>query len=191
MLSSYQKPYSKALGNDGVLVCHNNNEYHNKATEKADLFILNFITPSSIIDSQLLKQQEQQASTNREILHQIIYSVEFLAKEGVAFQGHRDNKVDYSDTSINRGNFIATLQLLSKSNTTLENHLLTCRYTSKTIQNVVIHIYACKLREKLTSQLQLNNMPFTIIADEVTDTYSNQEVLSVCVQFVDLYNHLK
>ena len=42
---------------------------------------------------------------------------------------------------------------------------------------MTINIYACKLREKLTSQLRLNNMPFTIIADEVTDTYSNQEVL--------------
>ena len=31
-------------------------------------------------------------------------------------------------------------------------------------------------------------MPFTIIADEVTDTYSNQEVLSVCIRFVDLCN---
>ena len=58
--------------------------------------------------------------------------------------------------------------------------------SSKTIQNEVIHIYACKLREKLTNQLKANSLPFTIIADEVTDYHANQEILSVCVRFVDL-----
>ena len=29
-------------------------------------------------------------------------------------------------------------------------------------------------------------MPFTIIADEVTDCHANQNILSVCIQFVDL-----
>ena len=64
VMSSYQKLYSKALGNDGVLVCHNNNEYHNKATEKADLFILNFTTPSSKIDSQLLIDKSRNFASN-------------------------------------------------------------------------------------------------------------------------------
>lgn len=42
------------------------------------------------------------------------------------------------------------------------------------------------MREKLTYELKANNLPFTIIADEVTDPHANQEILSVCVRFVDL-----
>ncbi len=116
-----------------------------------------------------------------------MYCVEFLAKQGLAFQGHREDKVDFSDTSVIRGNFVTALQFLGKSNpirATLQEHLHSCsknpKYTSKTIQNEIIHIYACKLRENLTSQLRSNNLPFTIIADEVTDRHANQEILSVC-----------
>ena len=54
------------------------------------------------------------------------------------------------------------------------------------MQNEIIHGYACNLCEKLTNELTANNLPFTIIADEVTDPHANQEILSVCVRFVDL-----
>jgi hypothetical protein len=142
---------------------------HHHATEKADLFRLNYTTPSSRVDSILLKQQKEQADKNREILRQIVLGVEFLAKQGLAFRGHREKKVDFSDYSVNRGNFVATMQLLGKSNAIVQEHLLSCSknamYTSKTIQNEIIHLYACKLREKLTSQLKDDSLPFTIIAD--------------------------
>ncbi len=190
VLSAYQRPYTKALGKDGILVCHERSLMHRHATESADLFRLSYDNPSTRVDSRLLKQQEQQAEKNREILRQIVYGVEYLAKQGLPFRGHREDKIDFSVSSVNRGNFIALMQLLGKSNTTLQEHLLHCpknaKYTSKTIQNEIIHIYACKLREKLTSKLKENDLPFTIIADEVTDHHANQEVLSVCLRFVDL-----
>ena len=37
------------------------------------------------------------------------------------------------------------------------------KYTSKTIQNQVIHVYACKIREGVTKQLQENHFPFTML----------------------------
>ena len=49
-----------------------------------------------------------------------------------------------------------------------------------------IHIYACKIRERLTKELRENALPFTVIADEITDPLANQEILSVCLRFVDL-----
>ena len=97
----------------------------------------------------------------------------------------------------NRGNFVATLQLMAKGHSLLNKHLLTAKgnaqYTSKIIQNEVIHVYACKIKEKLTKQLRENTLPFNIIADETTDPHSNQEILSVylgmltCLPFV---NHI-
>ena len=91
---------------------------------------------------------------------------------------------------INRGNFVAILQLMAKGNSVLQKHLSCAKrnatYTSKTIQNDLIHIYATQIKEKITGELRSQNLPFTIIADECTDRHSNQEILSVCLRFVSL-----
>ena len=60
-----------------------------------------------------------------------------------------------------------------------KNILAVQKYTSKTIQNGIMQ---CKLTRELRSQ----NLPLAIIADECTDSHSNQEILSVCVRFVNL-----
>ena len=79
---------------------------------------------------------------------------------------------------------------MAKGDSILLKHLLcakyNAKYTSKTIQNQVTHIYACKIRETLTEQLREGCLPFTIIADEATDPHSNHEILSVCLRYVDL-----
>ena len=98
------------------------------------------------VDSQLATSVANQAIENKQILRQINLAVEFPAKQGLAFRGHHDNHVDFSSYEINRGNFIALAQLLAKGNNPLQKHLLSssrqARYTSKTIQNDVIHVYA-------------------------------------------------
>ena len=190
VLSPYKTPYSKALGKDGILVCHDHALMHCRAAERADLFIRNYNNPDERIDARLMKEKDQQASENKHILRQIILAVEFLAKQALPFRGHRDDKVDFSIEDANRGNFIATLQLMAKGDSILHKHLLSAKrnakYTSKTIQNQVVHIYACKIREKLTASLRESKLPFTVIADETTDRYANTEILSVCLRFVDL-----
>ena len=40
------------------------------------------------------------------------------------------------------------------------------------------NVYASKIKE-------IKDLPFTIIADESTDPYSNQDILSLCLRFVD------
>ncbi|KAK3754906.1 hypothetical protein QZH41_003007 [Actinostola sp. cb2023] len=159
--------------------------------EQADLFKQTYAHPETArVDYQLTKMKAKQTDENKEILRQIVLAVEFLAKQGLAFRGHRDDKVDFSDFNTNRGNFIAILQLLAKGNGILQKHLLSskrhARYTSKTIQNEVIHVYASKIKERLTVHLRTKGLPFTIIADEGTDPHSNQEILAVCLRFVDL-----
>ena len=44
---------------------------------------------------------------------------------------------------------------------------------------------ATKIKERLTEELRTKDLPFTIIADECTDPHSNQEILSLCLRFVD------
>ena len=163
---------------------------HRHAAEQADLFMQNLHNPDVRVDSQLTKHQVQQTEENKVILRQDVLAVEFLAKQGLAFRGDRNDKVDFVCADVNRGNFIATLQLLGKENSVLQKHLLlaksNAKYASKIIQNEIIHIYACKIRERSTKQMGENVLPFTVIADEVTDPHANQEILSVCVRSVDL-----
>ncbi len=79
---------------------------------------------------------------------------------------------------------------MGKFSSTLHNHLLFAKrnalYTSKTIQNDIINVYACKIRESLTKNVREKNLPFTVIADEVSDPHANQKIISVCLRFVDL-----
>ena len=188
----YQKPFTKALGKDGVLVIHEGTVVHRHAMVQADLFKLSFEKADSRVDTMLLKHKDQQSLENKEILRQIILAVEFLAKQGLPLRGHRDDKVDFATEGSNRGNFIAALQLLAKGNSTLQKHLLFAKrnqkYTSKTIQNEIVHVYANKTRERLTAHLREEQLPFAIIADEATDPHANQEVLSLCLRFVDLHS---
>ena len=46
-------------------------------------------------------------------------------------------------------------------------------------------MYASKIKERLTAELRTKDLPFTIIADESTDPHSNQNILSLCLRFVD------
>ena len=83
MLSAYQKPYTKALGKDGILVSHDKSTMHQHAAQQADLFEQNFRNPAKKIDFQLMKQKVQQEEENKEILRHIVLAVEFLAKQGL------------------------------------------------------------------------------------------------------------
>ena len=75
---------------------------HCHATNQADLFLLSVRNPDSRIDVHLMAQSDQQVKENTEILWQIVIAVEFLAKQG--FRGHRDDKVDFTNKDMNRGN---------------------------------------------------------------------------------------
>ena len=119
---------------------------HKYATEQADLFKQTCKNPDRCrVDSQLATSIANQATKNKEILWQIVLAVEFLVKQSLAFRGHRDDRIDFSSYEINRGNFVALLQLLAKGNDYLQKHPLSssrqARYTSKTIHNDVIHVY--------------------------------------------------
>ena len=106
------------------------------------------------------------------------------------FRGHRDDKVDFLNEDSNRGNYVAALQFQAKSDSLLEKHLIStakrnAKYTSITIQNQITHI-TTKIREHLIKPVKEKSLPFTIIADETTDGFSNQEILTLCLRYVDV-----
>ena len=51
VLSSYQKPYTKALGKDGILLHHERTIMHQHAAEMVDMFKPSYSNPDTSVDS--------------------------------------------------------------------------------------------------------------------------------------------
>ena len=126
---------------------------------------------------------------NMNALRAIISTIILCGKQNIPLRGHRD---DSTGTASNKGNFHAILMLLGNSDKNLQEHLLTGRRnatsTSKTVQEEVIHITGEYIWVKVTRLIQKEDAFFSIIGNEVTDKYTNQEILSVCLTFLDLNN---
>ena len=159
--------------------------------EAAKIFLATYKHPEKRIDSQFSKQAEDNSETNKHILRTIFESILLCGRQGLALRGHRDDGT--ADPFTNRGNFLAILNHTAKHDQILRAHLQNGKrnqqYTSKTLQNEVIGVTGNCLREKLVHSLvstkDTDSKYFSVIADEVTDRYSNQEVLSLCLRFVD------
>lgn len=70
------------------------------------------------IDITLLKSANHQVAENREILKVIIDALLFTARQNIVLRGH-----DESNNSMNKGNFLELLKLLSKHHGPLNSHL--------------------------------------------------------------------
>ena len=104
-------------------------------------------------------------------LRAIISTIILCGKQNIPLRGHRDDSIG---TASNKGNFHAILMLLGNSDKNLQEHLLTGRRnatsTSKTVQEEVIRITGRYILAKVTQPIQ------------------REEILSVCLRFLDLNN---
>ena len=112
---------------------------------------------------------------NRRCLVAIIECLQFLARQGLAFQGSTEGE----------SNFLQLLQLRAKDRPELLVWLnrTADKYTSHEIQNELIAILASRVIQDLVSDIQ-KAIFFAIICDEYTDI-SNKEQLTICIRWVD------
>ena len=105
----------------------------------------------------------------------VIECLQYLARQGQAFQGHADDE----------SNFTQLLKLRGKDEPRLLEWLEKKRdkYTSHDIQNEVISIMANSVIRDLVSDIRQGGF-FSIICDEYTDM-SNKEQLTMCIRWVD------
>ena len=113
-----------------------------------------------------------------------------MGNRGLAFQGHRDDHVNWAeleeDSSLNQGNFIKLVHFWAETDHVLSSHLqnslANAWYTSKTIQNDLIELIGKCIRKDIIEEVKRSKY-YTIIADEVTDA-SNKEQLSIVLHYV-------
>ena len=112
---------------------------------------------------------------NRQCLITIIECLQFLARQGLAFQGNTEEE----------SNFLQLLKLRAKDRPELLVWLnrTADKYTSHEIQNELIAIIASRVIQDLVSDIQ-KAIFFAIICDEYTDI-SNKEQLTICIRWVD------
>ena len=124
----------------------------------------------------LSKEYEKEMAKNRKALLNILSSIRYLAKQGLALR-RKDGS----------GNFDQLLMLLSEvedgSNLSQWLKKKANRYTSLEVQNDTIKVMANHILRDVSSKLQSSSF-LTVMMDETTDI-SNQEQVTIVMRRID------
>ena len=159
---------------DGTIAFRNHEKSasHREAVE----VIVTLPATTRDIGEQLSQQHAAQKLKNRQALYQIISSIRFLGRQGLAVRGDGDE----SD-----GNFQQLLRMkAAEDDPNLAEWLQRKEnvYTSPAIQNEIIKIMGLQVLRDISADLQ--SSPFlTLMADETADS-SNQEQVSLTLRWV-------
>jgi hypothetical protein len=164
---------------------HCETRYHQKAFLVAEMFKTRFENPKQTLPNIVDKTKKDRDEKYAKILEYIARAVHFCGRQGIALRGHR---IDLADNDVNPGNFIALLEEFAEHDPLLKGHLenplqKNARYVNWKSQNELIEIIGKKIIQASIIE-EINKSGFHAVqADEVT--VSNNEILSICVRFVD------
>ena len=169
---------------------HAKNQYHLTSLARMSEFIERYKHPEVAVDTQLNKRLQHQMECNQKVIESLFKIIIFCGKQGLAYRGHRDDLINFSDLEVesshNEGNFIELVKFRAETDSNLHNHLQNApknaKYTSKTIQNQLIDIVAQQIRTEILSEVKEAKY-YSVIADEVCDI-SNEEQFSICLHYV-------
>ncbi|XP_056392625.1 zinc finger MYM-type protein 1-like [Hyla sarda] len=144
------------------------------------------------IDAQTISMMETDKKKWRDILHRLLDITLFLAKQNLAFRGHKED-----ESSLNKGNFLEMVEMLSKYDPVLKEHLIrlkqhTCHlnvsvsYLSPQTQNEFISVLANHLKEKIVTDIK-SALYFGIMFDSTPDV-SHTDQMSEVIRYVHMTN---
>ena len=134
----------------------------------------------TLIDHQLkeaVSAHNQKVKENREILRSFIKAACYLAKQELAFRE--------SDPSVNKGNYLELINVLSEDDYRLASHLESStvfKGTSNRIQNDLISSIATVIRKNIAKEVS-ETMFVSIDADETTDI-SRKAQFSIVLRYL-------
>lgn len=129
------------------------------------------------IDAQLLTQRSATQRQHRSMFMKLLYSVQFLARQGLSFRGHREDIEHFG------GNLYQSLLLQAKSSPEMIPWLKQKEYISPEIVNEIITIMGRSVLRTILAKINAAFW-FSVIADEAADI-SNEEQMSVSIRWVD------
>ena len=154
------------------------------------------LTQGKAIDHVEQELIENEAKKWRQILYRLLDIIKFLAKQNLAFRGHRETLEESAE--INSGNFLELVKLLSKYDPVLREYVLrvmlgkphSLSYLSPQIQNEFVNCLGDLLRTKIIEQVK-NSKYYCIIFDSTPDI-SHKDQLSQVIRYVKMdYNDVE
>ena len=149
---------------------HEETESHKTAQQKLLVTRYALLNDKTII-SGLAMMERKHVEKNRKILSSIIDVILYLAKQGLAFRGHREFQ-GLGCPSVNEGNFLELIKLIAKNNTLLEQHLSkgdrNATYLSPGIQNELIQSLSNEILSLIKAEV-MDAKFYAIIADSTID----------------------
>lgn len=137
---------------------------------------------SGSVATQISSQYKNDVIRNREVLATHVQVILLCAQQDIALRGHREN-----DESMNKGNFLEILQLLKQKcpdyKVKSENLPNNAKYISHEIQNEILNVSGCLVRNVIANEICNPIEAFAIIADESKDK-GGIEQLSICLRYI-------
>lgn len=149
-------------------------DLYNFGKQRVDEGLNNALKVNNTVHNQKVKK-------NREILKRLIDVTCFLAKQELPFRGHNEK-----EGSVNRGNYIETLNLLKRWDPVLNQHLETAtvfKGTSSDIQNDLISVMSDIVNETIVKEIEKSNF-VAVLLDETSDVRSRSQ-LSTVLRYVN------
>lgn len=170
------KNWRHAMGKEGKLVKHERS--HKAAMETWAEFKLREKSNTNI-GNLLNEGHNKLVKENRHYVKAIVKVLRMTATQKIAQRGHREGP-----SSMNRGNFLATLHLISEYDKIVEAKLSgprNAKYTHPAIQNEILHIMADTVRDAIRSDIEPAGF-FSLQVDETKDI-SKKEIVSFVVRY--------
>lgn len=168
----------------GILAGHESSPNHLLAN-KAWCELGTRLRKGETIDKQTQKLLQREICHWNDVLKRIISVVLFLADRNLAFRGSTDSLF-----LPNNGNFLGLIELLSKYDACMQEHLRRIKnveihdhYLGKDIQNEIITLLGDAVLKKITQSIQTGKY-YSLILDCTPDV-SHQEQMTMILRFVD------
>ena len=144
------------------------------------------------IDSETISLMESKKKKWRDYLYRLLDITLYLAKQNLPFRGHREH-----DSTSNKGNFLEMVEMLSKYDPVLKEHLMDIKwgtinlkgsvsYLGKDTQNDFITLMANRVKEKLIIEIKTAKY-FGIMFDSTPDI-SHIDQMSEVIRYVKIYD---
>ena len=167
---------------------HESSEKHLNCLEKWKTLAV-AMQCNSTIDAVVLSSMEEEKIKWKNILYRLLDIVLFLSKQNLPFRGHRE-----TEASLNKGNFLELVELLSKYDPVLKEHLVRLKqasrhlqrqhvtYLSPQTQNEFIGLLAAEVKRKLIAEIKSAKY-YGIIFDSTPDI-SHTDQMSEIIRLV-------
>ena len=171
--SNWKKAVEKFSG-------HNCSETHNHAVAAWMQWKLD---DTRNVTAMLSDLNETIKKENRHYIGAVVDVVSLCCRQAIALRGHRES--DEEPSHVNKGNFLAILDLVARHDPIVARRLQegpqNAKYTHHSIQDNVIHAAAELIREQIAAET--NGNYYAIIADESRDT-GHKVQMSLVLRYV-------